>query len=126
MLVGYSSSSEEEIDAVTEDIKTPAEEDADDHCSERKKPKLGDKVTKARLYNLFCCNCLIDWGPGQRKPIIAKYKTSLNERNWLKAELHHVYLFTPIMYFSFLHYKREDSTKFLPVLAILLYGAILS
>lgn len=56
MLVGYSSSSEEENDAVTEatdSVKSPTEEDAKDNCSARKKPKIEDKVTKTRCIICF-------------------------------------------------------------------------
>ncbi|TWW76259.1 U6 snRNA phosphodiesterase [Takifugu flavidus] len=47
MLVGYSSSSEEENDAVVQEGKRPAEED--DGCSARKKPKTQGEVPKTRL-----------------------------------------------------------------------------
>lgn len=51
MLVGYSSSSEEENEAVTEAIdngKGPAQEDGTDNCSARKKTKMESKVPKIR------------------------------------------------------------------------------
>lgn len=82
MLVGYSSSSEEENDAVTgapDNVKSLTEEDAKDNCSARKKPKIEDKVPKTRCIICFVFNRLIDWGPGQRKHNIAKYKTTFNE-----------------------------------------------
>lgn len=56
MLVGYSSSSEEENDAVTgapDNVKSPAEEDAQDSCSARKKPRTEDKVPKTRCIICF-------------------------------------------------------------------------
>lgn len=49
MLVGYSSSSEEENDPVVQDGKRPAEED--DGCSARKKPKTQGEVPKTRSIN---------------------------------------------------------------------------
>lgn len=82
MLVGYSSSSEEENDAVTgapDNVKSLTEEDAKDNCSARKKPKIEDNVPKTRCIICFVFNRFIDWGPGQRKRNIAKYKTTFNE-----------------------------------------------
>lgn len=56
MLVGYSSSSEEETDAASEainDVKSPTKEDAKDRCSARKKAKIEDKVPKTRCIICF-------------------------------------------------------------------------
>lgn len=60
MLVGYSSSSEEENDAGTEasdNVKSPTEEDAKDGCPARKKPKIEEKVPKTRCIN--CCVIIV-------------------------------------------------------------------
>lgn len=64
MLVGYSSSSEDENETAT-DEKRPTEED--DGCSARKKPKTQDEVPKTRFIICFS-NCP---------------KTSFNKRNFV-------------------------------------------
>lgn len=56
MLVGYSSSSEEDNDAVAEvpdKAKSPTKEDAKDDCSARKKPKIEEHVPKTRFLICF-------------------------------------------------------------------------